>query len=557
MSGAFGGLGLIIAVATLLAFIARRTSQPTVIAYVLTGLLLGSVGLNIVQQTQTTKLLSELGLVFLLFLIGLEMDLKEIKKILKPTVIISVLQMGFTFVLGLAVATSLHFTMVESVIIGLAGMFSSTALVVKLLTDKDEITSLPGRLNVGVLLIQDVAVVLILALLSTNMGSISQIGLRFAEVVGLVGVITIFSLGSSRYILPKAFEKISENQHSFFIHGLAWAFLFISVAQYLNLSLEIGAFFAGLSLAQLPYSSELQERVRPLTDLFMAVFFINFALNISPGDLSAYMFEAVAASFILMLGKFVIFFGLTDFRKFTPETSFISSINMMQISEFGLILGALAVSKGIVGDEILGFLSMVAIITMSLSSYLLKYNQEIHSKLEHLFKRYESEEKQDIEVEKLDNHAVVVGYRAITKEALSALEQNYDEIVVVDKNPENIDELSESSYEFIYGDLKHSEIRRAASIDKADMILSIVSNVKVNKEIMESLDHEPTTFLKANDIREAGELYEMGAHYVIIENILTGERMREYIKTYLNDREDFETEINSDINRIRGENEDE
>lgn len=545
-----GTIALIIVFATLLGVLAKKTGQPTVIAYIVTGLILGPVGFNLASETALTKLLSELGLVFLLFLIGLEINIEEIKQVLKPTVGIGLLQMALTAVAGFVFAFGIGFTTLESLIIATAVMFSSTALVVKLLSDRDEGSTLPGRLDIGILLIQDVVVILILALISIGSASPQQIALRLAEVFAMISIIGVLSFLSSRYLLPLVLKPISDNQSAFFTHGVAWAFIFIAAANHFNLSMEIGAFIAGIGFAQLPYSRELQERVRPLTDLFMAIFFINFGLNMVPSQLSAYFFEAIIFSALIMIAKFGIFFSLIDRFKFTPETSFTASMNLTQISEFGLILGSLAASQNLISGEITGFLSLLAIITMGSSSYLIRYRDRLHEMSEEILQRFDSEEKSDIEVDSIEDHALVIGYDTISKNSLEALNQYFEQVVVVDRNPENVEELANSDYEYLYGDVKHGEIRKAANLNKAKLILSVIPDFEVNKEITEYANEEPTLFLKADSLDHAGELYEMGAHYVILRNVLTGERMSEYLKLYLEDRELFLEEIGEDNNKI-------
>ncbi len=546
-----GSIALVIVAATAMGILAKKTGQPTVIAYIVTGLLLGPVGLNMASQTALTKLLSELGLVFLLFLIGLEIDIEEVKQVLKPTLLIGMAQMALTTATGFFLALALGFTHMESLLIGAAVMFSSTALVVKLLADRDENSTLPGRLDIGILLVQDVVVILMLALISVGSASLTQIAVRLVEVFALIAVIGLVSFFSSRYVLPRILRQISDNESAFFTHGVAWAFLFITAANYFKLSMEIGAFIAGVGFAQLPYSRELQERVRPLTDLFMAIFFINFGLNIVPGQLSTYFTEALIFSALIMVAKFVIIFLLVDRFKFTPETSFVASMNMTQISEFGLILGSLAVSENLISGEITGFLSLLAIITMGTSSYLIRFRGELRKASEKILQRFESEEKKDIEIKSLEDHALVLGYDTVSKNCLDVLEEYFDQVVIVDRNQDSIDELANSDHEYLYGDFNHGEMRKAAGLDKADFILSVIPDISVNKEILEHTNHEPTLFLKADSMDGAGELYEMGAHYVITRNVLTGEKMGQYLRLYLEDEEVFKEEVIDDLNTIK------
>lgn len=552
MATGFEALALLIGIATLLGIVAEKTRQPKVMAYIIAGLLVGPVGLDLVAETEMTALLSELGLVFLLFLIGLEINIDEVKDVLRPTVGIAVIQMILVSALGFTVSSLLGFDTVTSAFIGIAVMFSSTALVVKLLTNLDEASTLPGRLDIGILLVQDVAVVLILALLTVETTSPAQIALKLGEILLMISFIGVASLLSSKYVFSKILKEISDNDLAFFTHGVAWAFIFISLSQFFNLSLEIGAFIAGIGLAQIPYSRELQERVRPLTDLFMAIFFLNFGIGITGGSLQAYLPEAVIASIVLIIGKFAIFFLTVDQFKFTPETSFKTAINMTQVSEFGLILASLAIAEGFIAQEVSGFISMVAILTMGCSAYLIRYKGAIQEKVDHILRRFDEEEKSDIEIQALKNHAVIIGYDEIAKKVAETLEKEYD-ILVVDRNSKNTAELSRSDYEYIYGDLKHGEIREAARIGEAEFVVSLSPEKAVNDRILEERGRESTVIVKADSIEEAVDLYDMGADYVIVKNLLTGNRLSEYLELYLEDEELFEEEVEAELAQIRGD----
>ncbi|MFB6116780.1 MAG: cation:proton antiporter [Candidatus Nanosalina sp.] len=552
MATGFESLAFLIGAATLLGILAQKTRQPKVIAYILAGLVIGPVGLGIASGTEMTSILSELGLVFLLFLIGLEINLEEVREVLRPTLGIGIIQMALTFAAGLTTAALLGFDIMTSLFIGAAVMFSSTALVVKMLTSLDESSTLPGRLDIGILLVQDVAVVFILALMTANFSSPLQIGVRALEILLLVSVIGVVSIASSRYFFSRILKQISDNDLAFFTHGVAWALVFISAASYLNLSMEIGAFVAGLGLAQLPYSRELQERVRPLTDLFMAIFFLNFGIGITGDALYMYFWEALAASVILMIAKFLIFFLTIDRFKFTPETSFTASVNMTQISEFGLILTSLAISEGFIQQEISGFISMVAILTMGGSSYMIRYKDTLRKNLETFLKLFESEEKNDIDIDSLEDHVVVVGYDKISRQACRKLSEDYD-VLVVDKNPENTEELAKSDYRFIFGDFKHGEIREGVNLEKASFVLSFSDEKTVNTRILEDRNPETVVIAKAAEFHDASELYDLGADYVILENILAGNRIGEYIELYLEDRELFLDEVKSELDHIKGD----
>ncbi len=542
---------LLIITATILSFIAKKTDQPSIVAYIFTGLLLGPVFLNLVTESHLIELMSELGLAFLLFLLGIEMNLGEIKEILRPVTNIAVWQTVLQTSLAFIIPIFLGFTMMETVVIALCTVFGATPVIVKLLTDKNEITTLPGKIDVGVLILQDIYLVIILALFSADsLSNPGEIGFTLTKIFLLMAGVASLSLLSSRYFLPTMFNKVANDKHAFFIHGVAWAFLFTALTIKLDLSVEVGAFLAGLGLGQVTYREELKERIRPITDFFIVVFFSSIGLQLTSENLFIYWKEAVIASAVLMVGNFLIMFYLIDRQNFTPKTSFLGSINMTQVSEFSLVVGALAVSQGYVGNDILGYLSLMALLTMTVSSYLINYNHEIYLKVEHLLERFKSDEKSDVDIKKFDNHAVVIGYNETVRDLLPTLKENYEDIIVIDKNPDNVEELSNEDLEYIYGDFRHSEIRKSGSFDTAELVLSVEKDIMRQHQILRETEEETVTFLSTDSFEKAAELYERGADYVIMENKIAGEEVAELLKEFAEGNKLFDEKIEENLERI-------
>ena len=542
---------LVILTATVLGFLARKTNQPTIIAYIATGLVLGPVMFDVIGESQLVSLMSELGIALLLFLLGIEMKIDDIREILRPVANIAVLQTVLQTALAFVIPLMLGFSVQETMIIALCTVFGATPVIVKLLTDKDEASTLPGKIDIGVLILQDIYLVVILALFSSGtLGNPAQIGFTLGKILVLMSLVGALSLVSSRYILPVLFSRVADNRHAFFIHGLAWAFLFISLTAELNLSIEVGAFLAGLGLGQIPYREELKERIRPITDFFMVIFFSSIGLSLTADNLTAYWLEAVIASVLLMIGNFLIMFYLIDREKFTPKTSFLGSLNMTQVSEFSLVVGAIAVTQGYIQGDILGYLSLMALITMTASSYLINYNQEIYGKVEHLLRRFESDEKKDIELRRYRDHAVVVGYNPIVERIMPAIKQSYGEVIVVDRDPSSTEKLSRADFEYIYGDFNHGEIRKAAGIKDAAFVLSMARDMKVNHHILRDTGWDTPAFLEAESFEDAAELYDRGAEYVMIENVVTADKMADYLELYVEDPEVFQEEIQDDLEAI-------
>ncbi|MFP4116532.1 MAG: cation:proton antiporter [Candidatus Aenigmatarchaeota archaeon] len=538
---------VLIVAATALGFLAHKTYQPNLIAYLVAGIFLGPVFLGVVSEGSLIELVSEIGLALLLFLLGLELKFESIKNVLKPVLRIGTLQISIQAVFSAFLAYFLGFRGVEILVISLATIYASTAVVVKTLVDKGEAATLPGKIDVGVLLIQDIFVVVVLTLLSSpNLSGPVPIALNFFKVMGILVVFSAFSYTVSRYLVPKIVEEIGKNKHILLINGAAWAFLFIAVSSYLNVSIEVGAFIAGLGLAQTPFSDEMKEQMRPLTDFFIVLFFTSIGLQLTRESLLAYWKEALISSAVLMPASFLVMFWLIDREKFSVETSFKGSINMTQCSEFALVVGAVSVSSGLVGEGILGYLSLTVVITMAVSAYLIKFNDQLYRRLKPYTEFLESEEKKDVEMKTMENHAIIVGYNEITRRLVPVLKERYGDVIVIDKNPEYVELLRESEAEFVFGDLRHGEMRKSVGLERAGIIVSLAVDEAANRRIIDGSKRGALVFLRAKDREEAAELYDLGADFVIIKRMLSAEKMTEYIEAFLEDTDTFDDMIEGD-----------
>ncbi|SNR52352.1 cation:proton antiporter [Halorubrum vacuolatum] len=558
-------LAIILLAATLAGFLARQTGQPTIIAYILAGVIVGPVVLGLVEVTELTETLSELGLAFLLFLLGIKMRIDEIKHVLAPIVKISLPQMAAVAAVGTGVSLALGFGTMESIVIGLAVMYSSTAVVIKMLTDLDEATTLHGKIDVGVLLVQDVVVVILLAVLAAGRPeSATEVATTLAVVLALVALITVAALAASKYALPPLFRRIADNRQVFFLVAISWAFLFVFVSDNINLflaplgmeaylSIEMGAFLAGVAIAQLPYSKELQDRVNPLTDLFVMIFFASVALSLDAGELLFYWEEAVIAAVVLMVGKFVVFFTLLNWQRFDRETTFFGSLYMIQVSEFGVVVGVAAVAGGFIGVEILGFLTLLALITMSVSVYFFAFGDVLFDRLEPSLERFEAEETFTEQQREYEDHAVVVGYDGLTRNALTLLADHYDDLVVVDRQAGHIEELTENGYDAVFGDIASGSIRKDVALKRADFVLSSSDQLEIGKALLRGTAPDATVILEAKTEDDARRLYTKGADYVILGPILSAERLADYVRALLEEPETFEEAIDRDTALLRDE----
>jgi len=251
-----------------------------------------------------------------------------------------------------------------------------------------------------------------------------------------------------------------------------------------------------------------------------------------------------------MVGNFWIMFYLIDREGFSVETSFLGSLNMIQVSEFSLVVGALGVSQGYIGTEVLGYLSLMAVLTMSLSTYIINYNHEIYARVKPAFRRWESAEKTDVDLGEFSGHAVAVGFDGVTEGALPRLAERFDDVVVIDRNVDHIDELANhEEYETVYGDFRHAEIRKEANLSEAAFVLSSTVQQEVNERILAEADPDATVIVEGDTAEVARDLYDQGAHYVIMSTQLAADRLSAILQEYLDGDGRFEDIASDDGTR--------
>lgn len=476
------------------------------------------------------------------------MRIKDIRDILVPIVKISIPQMALIALVGMGVSLALGFDWVTALLIGLAVMYSSTAVIIKMLTDKGTATSLHGKLDVGVLLVQDIVVVIILAILAVGQpDNIGEVVITLVTVLSMVVIIGLAAILAARYLLPPLFRRIADDSQVFFLIAIAWVFLFLLVSDELNLSIEMGAFLAGISIAQMPYSKELQARVSPLTDLFILVFFVSVSLELDATDLFTYWPEALLAALVLMPAKAVVFFYLLDWQGFDLQTTFLGSVNMIQVSEFGLIVGAVAFAGGFIEEGVLGFLTILALVTMSFSVYVIRFNEELYDRVHPYLDRWADPTREPAVSEEFHDHVVIVGFDEIARRAIQLLEEQFDDIVIIDRNIDEVEAIEAAGYHAIFGDAKYEKIRKQAGIKHAGFVFSSSVQTDINQMFINEAPRDTPVFVEAEWPEEAVFLYDSGADFVVIGPQLSAEQLAHYLEIYLTDRDEFESVLQADL----------
>jgi Kef-type K+ transport system membrane component KefB len=468
-------LGYMLVAAALVVLAAERLKFPSIVGYILTGLVLGPLT-GLLAVGEAIHVISEVGIVLLLFLVGLELSLDKIRDVGRVAVVGGLMQMVITSGVGFGLGRLLGFATMPSVFIAIALTFSSTVVVVKLLEQKKELHSLYGRIGVGMLLMQDLAVILVLTFLAglgtpeaTSLPAIaSSLGLAFGGTILVVGL----ALGAARWVLPWAFAWIAASPAGLFIWSLCWCFLLVLVAELLHLSPEIGAFLAGVSLAQLPYSHSLRRRVHPLMSFFLAIFFVALGIQMELGAAMEQLPAALVLSAVVLLGKPLLFMWLVARSGYGRQTAFLTGITLAQISEFSFIAVAAGLSVGLIDESILSLVGLVGLVTIAVSSYLIQYSGQLLARAEatgftRLFGAPQDPEETPEEV--LRDHVIVVGMNSLGKCLVHDLAGRGERVLAIDTDARKLQDLPCST---LLGSTEYVSVLEEANLPEAKILIS-------------------------------------------------------------------------------------
>ena len=524
MDNIFYDIGLVIVVATFLAYFAGLIRQPLVLAYLFAGVAIGPVGLKLISNTDVIMTLAEIGIAFFLFIVGLEMSLNKLRKLGKPILLAGIGQIIISFFLGYRICL-FFFDPSASFVIALALAFSSTMVVLKFLSDKREIDTLHGRIIIGILLIQDIVAIFAISLLSSGSFTPLIVGISLVKGVLLISLTFFISI----FAIPHLFKFASKSRELVFISSVAWLFLVSMFAHYLGFSVAIGAFIAGINLAQLDVTFEIVSKVRPIRDFFSIMFFVALGMMIVPAMPSSAIVPIVLLALFVVIGNPIIVMIVMGLLGFSKKPMFLTGIGVGQASEFSLIIATQAFIFGRIGQETLSIIAVITAITLVMTSYIIKYDKQIYLGIRKSLRIFEFRKKKIYELahkEKDHFDAVLFGCDRVGFSILNSLKRLKYKFLVVDFNPEIIQDISEKKISCIYGDFDDPEILNKINLKKPKLFISTVPDYKANRRLIKKVretNQKAVIFVTATKINEALELYEMGADYVILPHFLGGE----------------------------------
>ncbi len=526
MDNIFLQISILLGITVSIAFVIRLLRQPLMIAYIISGILAGPLFLNLLHgDSHLYEAFAEFGIVLLLFMVGLSLNFDHIKRIGKAAVVTGVGQIVFTGGIGFYIVYSLGFSVVSALYLGIAMTFSSTIVIVKLLGDKKDTESVYGRHVFGLMVVQDILAVLVMIFITTISGNGSDIGATISKII-----IKALALGGlvyalARYVLPKVLDKIANLSEFLFIFTIAWCFGLASLLTWLGFSIEIGAIISGLSLGSSPYQRQISSRIKPLRDFFIVLFFIILGSQMGISGLGLIVVPGIILSIFILFADPSILYLLFRRLKFTRRNSFLAGVTAAQVSEFGFILLFTGIQAGHIGGSELSVFTMVALITIFISSYAITYNEQLYRFLIPAFNIFGKDRYQQAEEKEEVYDVWVFGYHRIGWKVCEALQEKKISYAVVDFNTASISKLKHRGIPAYFGDAADVEFLSTLPLEKAKMVVSTLPEADDQMALVthvRSKSSKTRVVLNLYHTENLEELYQAGADYVMMPHLLGG-----------------------------------
>jgi Kef-type K+ transport system membrane component KefB len=514
-------LAWIIGIATVLALVGKFIKQPTIIAYLVTGIVIGPLFLGVLEDPDLIKVLAHLGVTFLLFLIGLSMDFRILREIRKVAFAVGLGQVMITSFAGFLIALWLGFSYVPALFLAAALAFSSTVIVMKMLSDKRELDTLHGKIIVGIVVVQNIIAALVLLLVPViGAGEVAVMGAQLAKGLFLILVVFLFS----HLIIPGVLSLAAKSQEILFLFSIGWAFTIAIIFYISGFSVEVGALVAGMSLASSRFSLEISSKIKGLREFFVMIHLIFFgSLLVGPISYELIFAASIFSAFILV-GNPIIVMSIMKAMGYKKQTGFLTGISIAQISEFSLIIVFLSYTLDILPRETLSLVVLVALITIGVSSYGVHYSNRLYRFFSPLLGVFDGKGHNKGNI-RFDKHDIVLfGYNRIGFNLLKAFKKMNKKHVIVDYNPKTISDLSSRGIKCIYGDADDFELVKSLKLDSSEVVISTIPDLETNLELLKSIRNRKVIFIPtSHSISDTKKLYSAGADYVIMPHFLGGD----------------------------------
>ncbi|MFH1078198.1 MAG: cation:proton antiporter [Patescibacteria group bacterium] len=522
----FFEIGLILAIATVVAVVMQRIRLPLILGYILTGILVGPVVFDLLRSEQTITVFSEFGITALLFIVGLGLSPKVMRDVGRVALVAGIGQIVFTSLFGFLLVRAFGFPFLPALYVAVALTFSSTIIVSKLLSDRNDLERLYGRIAIGFLLVQDVAAVAILILVTSFAGASGTpvpetLALLVAKACFMAAVLIVMSL----WVLPRLTRLFATSQEFLFVFSIGWGVGLSALFHQLGLSAEIGALAAGVTLASSPFHHEIAAKMKMLRDFFIVMFFILLGSQLSVAGIGQVAVPALVLSFFVLVGNPLIVMAILGAMRYTRKTGFYAGLTVAQVSEFSFILLLLGVQTGHVPQEAVTLITLVAIITIAGSSLMILQADRIYAFLAPslgVFERSSAIPERRTR-ERVD--ALLLGCHRVGSDFLQTLDHLKMKTLVVDFDPIVVDRLKAKGVHCRYGDAGDNEFLGDIAMDKLKLVVSTVPDFDTNEFVLAKIrrvNAKAIVIALAHTSAQANILYRDGATYVIMPHHLGG-----------------------------------
>ena len=521
----FTEIAIILGLAAALGMIGQKLRQPLIIMFLAAGILAGPSFLSIIQSYEEIELLAHIGIALLLFIVGLKLDLHLIKTTGPVALATGLGQIVFTSLIGFFIAIALGMSALSAAYVAVALTFSSTIIIVKLLSDKREIDSLHGQIAIGFLIVQDIAAILALVALTTLGSTVSGEGstaltalLIAVKGIGLLGLIALLM----KYVLPTVVRRLAHSLELLTLFAITWAIILGAGSEVLGFSKEVGAFLAGVSLASTQYRESIGARLTGLRDFLLLFFFIDLGARLDWSTVGSQLGSSFILSLFVLIGNPLIVLIIMGFMGYRRRTGFLAGLTVAQISEFSLIVAALGLSIGHISNETVGLITLVGVVTIFLSTYMILYSGPLYRFFSGPLKLFERrnpyrETEHDTSQVIGSVDVILFGLGNYGSGLADYLVRRSKSIVGVDFDPAALDTWRAKGISVLYGDMSDPEIHEHLPLHKARWVISAIRSTDMSLALLSNLKKEGYNgriALTATNEDEAKLFSRAGAHLI-------------------------------------------
>lgn len=532
-------LMLVFVLAVLLGIAFRYLQMPAIVGHVLAGLVVGLIGLFGDTVIDSLRVMGTVGVTLLLFLVGLELNWSEVKRVASKVTSIFLWQTFFSIVMFTVFGLFVGLSLASSLFFSIAFSFCSTIVVVKVLSEKKDLASLPGKITLGILLFQDLLAILLMILIShyEQLSSVES----FAEIIARLAVFCGLVYLGGRTVVSGFMKNIVKTGEDLVLLSISWLLFVVYVGvNWLEVVPEVAGFLAGVSLASYWGHAQIVTKVKTVRDFFLTLFFVYLGLQINFYQISWMM--AITGFLLVVFGKFFIVFLTTKINQLNANTAFKISLSMTQLSEFSLVVLALGYAKGLWGIEMVSTVSVIGLASMVASTWLMSHSSIIYGvakkKLPRLFMS-RPEYAYGLSKELPKGHIVLVGADRTGRSLLNYLKKDVEQLMVVDFNPVIVEKLNRMGIRAIFGDATDPEVVNLANMRESKLIISTIKDYNDTQfflRLIKSTGIKAPILVDAESNEQAKELYKLGADYVIFPHFVSGHHLNQVIRKYLKNK---------------------